>query len=206
MATQPIITRDTILKMVSLLDFCYRLGVNHAYAQNDEGLAREFIDKHAETGVYGFLTDEGNVSVLEWQLRLTKEARLTSMYGSMYQYFNHMGRFACNYLSCFLPIAQDFYNKGVKDYYDAPDGCDIAQFNDARRVWWSQKGLLKVVAREYVEEIQLMCFERQRRDTAYLEEHRGNYKATKVALIPIRYDWFIRAVGLALSAKTKDYA
>lgn len=202
MATQPIITRDTILKMISLLDFCYRLGVNHSYAQNDEGLARDFVSMHSATGIYGFLTDDTcNVGVLEWQLRLTKQARLTSMWGSMNEYFNRMGRFGTNYLSCFLNIAQDFYNRGVLAYYDAPHAGDIAQFNAARRVWWSPKGLLKVQPREYVEVIQLMCFDRKRRDMEYLEEHAEDYKAKKVALRPVHYDWFIRAAGLGLSAK-----
>lgn len=205
MATQPIVDRDTILKMISLLDFCYRLGVTDAHAQDDEGLCREFIEKTSQPGVYGFLTDGYNVGVLEWQLRLTKQARLTSMFGSMYQYFNRMGRFSSNYLSCSLPVAQEFYNKGVTDYCTAPDGCDLVQFNDAKRVWWSHKGLLKISAREFVETIQLMCFDRQRKDNAYLEENAADYKARKIALKEKHYYYFIRAVGLALAQGKNNY-
>lgn len=205
MATQPIIDRNTILKMISLLDWSYRLGVNNAYQANDEGLCRAFIEKTSQPGMYGFITDDYNVGVLEWQLRLTKEARLTSMFGSMYQYFGRMGRFGQNYLSVFLPIAQDFYNKGVQDYCAAPYACDMARFNSARRVWWSPKGLLNVKPREYVETIQLMCFDRQRRDSAYLEENAADYKAQKVALRAQHYDWYIRAVGLSIPINNKSY-
>ena len=205
MATQPIIDRDTILKMVSLLDWSYRLGVNNAHQVNDEGLCRAFIEKMSQPGLYVFITDDHNIGVLEWQLRLTKEARLTSMFGSMYQYFGRMGRFGQNYLSVFLPIAQEFYNKGVLDYCEAPYACDMARFNDARRVWWSPKGLLNVKNREYVETIQLMCFDRQRRDSAYLEDNAADYKAKRVALRAQHYDWFIRSVGLAMPIKNKSY-
>lgn len=45
MATQPIIDRAPPLKMVSLLDWSYRFGVNNAHQADDEGLCRAFIEK-----------------------------------------------------------------------------------------------------------------------------------------------------------------
>lgn len=201
MATQPIVTRDTILRMIGLLDWVYRLGIQHSRELNDEGASREFLDTHNEVGVYGFITDGYNVGVLEWQLRLQKEARLTSMFGSMYQYFLRMGRYGQNYLSCFLPIAQEWYNLGVQDYIDNPHACDYSVFNGKTRVRWTKKGLLNIKPKEYVEMIQLQCFDLQRKHAAYLEEHADDYKARKIALREQYWTWYIRAVGLALTAK-----
>lgn len=198
--TQPIITKDVITKTISLLDWCYRLGVKHTREINDEGAAREFLDTHNEVGVYGFLSDGLNVGVLEWQLRLQKEARLTSMFGSMYQYFLRMGRFSANYLSCFLPIAQMWHNLGVQDYIDNPHACDYSVFNGKTRVRWTKKGLLNIKPKEYVEMIQLQCFDLQRKHAAYLAEHADDYKARKVAIKEQHWTWYIRAVGLALTS------
>lgn len=198
MATQPIIDRGVILRMIGLLDWCYRLGVKHAREMNDEGASREFLDTHNEVGVYGFLSDGLNVGVLEWQLRLQKEARLTSMFGSMYQYFLRMGRYGQNYLSCFLPIAQEWYNLGVQDYIDNPHACDYSVFNGKTRVRWTKKGLQNIKPKEYVEMIQLQCFDLQRKHAAYLTEHADDYKARKVAIKEQHWTWYLRAVGLAL--------
>lgn len=106
MATQPIVTKNLVSQMISLLDTLYHWGVRDSHALCDEGAAREFLESHSETNVYGFLTDTCPISALEWQLRLIQQARLTSMFGSMYQYFTRMGRFSANYLSVFIPLAQ----------------------------------------------------------------------------------------------------
>lgn len=198
--TQPIVTRDTILRMIGLLDWCYRLGVRQARELNDEGAAREFLDTHNEVGVYGFLSDGLNVGVLEWQLRLQKEARLTSMWGSMYRYFNRMGEYGANYLSCFLPVAQMWHNLGVQDYIDNPHACDWAVFDGKTRVWWTKKGLLNIKAKEYVEMIQLQCFDLQRKHAAYFVAHSDDYKARQLILSEKRWLSYIRAVGLALTS------
>lgn len=201
--TQPIVTRDTILRMIGLLDWCYRLGVRQARELNDEGAAREFLDTHNEVGVYGFLSDGLNVGVLEWQLRLQKEARLTSMFGSMYQYFLRMGRFGANYLSCFLPIAQMWHNLGVQDFIDNQHACDWAVFDGKTRVRWTKKGLLNIKPKEYVETIQLQCFDLQRRHIEYLKQHSDDYKARKIVLSEKQWSWFIRSLGLALEKHRK---
>lgn len=203
MATQPVITRDTISKSISLLDTLYHWGVRDCHALNDEGAAREFIETHSETNVYGFLTDEQPISVLEWQLRLIQQARLTSMYGSMYQYFQRMGKFANNYLSTFVPLSMRWYVRGVQDYCDNPNAADYAIFEDSKRVFWSERGLRKFNNREAVETIQLDCFALQRRDAAYLAAHADDYKAKKVALREQHFQWFIRAVGLALQKRSE---
>ena len=53
-----------------------------------------------------------------------------------------------------------------------------------------------------MEVVQLDCFELSRRDAEYLKDHADDYKARRVALREQHYLWFIRAVGLCLSAKS----
>ena len=202
MANTPIITRALFFQMISLLDRLYHWGVRDSFRLEDEGAAREFIETHMQTNVYGFVTDEYDVSVLEWQLRLIKEARLTSMFGTMYHYFQKMGRFSSNFLSVFVPLAQRWYVKGVQDYYDNADKADYAIFEDCKRVFWTKKGLRKYNNKEAVEVVQLDCFELSRRDAEYLKDHADDYKARRVALREQHYLWFIRAVGLCLSVKS----
>lgn len=194
---QGTISRTMVHKMISLLDWCYRLGVKHAYRVNDDGLALEFIEKHREVGVYGFMTDNYNISVVEWQLRLLCEARRCSLYGVMYSYFEFMGRYGANFLSCFIPVAQEWYNMGVEDYTAAPSACMMDEFDYVTRVRWSGDGLLKVKIEDYVQMIQLQCFGMKRQHDEFLQTY-GHVSADRhKALVPRRWDMFIRAIGMA---------
>lgn len=201
MATQPIITREVVSKMISLIDWCYRMGVSDAHKQSDEGLVREFCERTKEPGVFGFLTDDFSISWQEFALRLLSKARMTSWNGSMARYMNQMGRYGNNYLSCFLPLAQIWYCKGCKDYADAPTSCDMAVFNGRTRVYWTANGVRKVDNRRYVDELQLETFVLERRDGA-VREANTEYDAKKAgALKPKHYQYFRTAIGLALTTK-----
>lgn len=192
------INRYMVQRMISLLDWCYRLGVKHAYHVNDDGLALEFIENHREIGVYGFMTDSYNIGVVEWQLRLLCEARRCSLYGVMYSYFEYMGRYGANFLSCFIPVAQEWYNMGVEDYTAAPSACMIDEFDDASRVRWSSDGLLKIKPEDYVQTIQLQCFGMKRRHDEFLQTYGCTSANKHKALVPKRWDMFIRALSIAV--------
>ena len=89
---RPIINRAVALSTISLVDYCYRMGVVDAHRIGDEGLAREFLDKVSQTGVYGFLNEEGiTMNWKEWTLRLMAQARMTSWNGAMTRYFSLIG-------------------------------------------------------------------------------------------------------------------
>lgn len=196
MKVPPIITRDVVQKMISLLDWSYRLGVEGAYEVNDEGLCLEFLERTAQPGVYGLLPDL-YMGWLEWSLRLMSKARSTSWNGTMSRYLQAAGRFGSNYLSCFYLLAQHFYNWGVKSYISAPYSNDIELFRSKTRVLWTEKGLKPINNRRYVDEVQMICFDLQRRDKE-IWEREADYNAKKVALKEKHYEWFIRAVGLAV--------
>lgn len=202
MATQPIITRAIALNIISLVDFCYRKGVIDAHRISDEGLAREFLDKISEVGVYGFLNEEGaTMGWQEWTLRLMAQSRMTSWNGVMTRYFSLMGKVGQNYLSAFIPVSVRFYAKGISDYIDAPNAADIALFNDRNRVYWTQEGIKQINSRQYVDDIMLFCFDLHRRDEAIWNNDTAYDAKKKGALKPVHYEWFIRAIGLATAKK-----
>ncbi len=203
MATQPIITRDTMNKMLSLLDYCYRLGVETAHGLQDEGLAREFLERTKAPGAYGILSESPIYTTWqEWMLRLIAKARSTSWNGAMSQFMGKIGRFGANYLSAFLPVSFLYYRRGIEDYVNAPEAADYNVFCGKTRVRWTKKGLKNVNPQEWVQAIQLDCFDLERRDNAILEaEGQTEYKAKRIALTPKQYEHFRMAVGLAAQKK-----
>ena len=198
MATQPIITRGVVSQIISILDYCYRLGVEAAREVEDEGLCREFLDCTKEPGVYGLLSENPvYITWQEWTLRLMAKARSTSWNGGMVQYLNRMGRFSNNYLSCLIPLSQVFHNRGISDYLNAPTAVDFAMFQSKSRVWWTKNGLKAVNNRTWVDELQMICFDLERRD-AEVWERETAIKAKKVALTQKQYEMFRRSVGLVM--------
>lgn len=172
------------------------MGVESARELEDEGLAREFLERTKEPGVYGLLSATPLYTTWqEWTLRLMSKARSTCWNGAMMQFFNRMGRFGTNYLSAFMPISQMFYNKGISDYLNAPNAVDFALFQSRSRVWWTSKGLKNVNPRQWVDELQLMSFDLERRD-AVVWERETAFMAKKVALTAKQYEMFRRSVGI----------
>lgn len=196
MATQPIITRSVVSQIISILDYCYRLGVEAAREVEDEGLAREFIERTSKPGVYGLFSDNPvYVTWQEWTLRLMAKARSRCWNGGMVQYLNRMGRFSNNYLSCLIPISQVFHNRGISDYLNTPSAADFVQFQGRTRVWWTKNGLKPVNNRTWVDELQIISFDLERRDAEVWERETAT-QAKKVALTAKQYEMFRRSVGL----------
>ena len=196
MPTPPIIDKSTVSRMISLLDWVYRLGVESAREVEDEGLCREFLDRTKEPGVYGLLSENPvYITWQEWTLRLMAKARSTSWNGAMVQFLNRLGRFGSNYLSAFIPCSMVFYCRGISDYLNAPTAVDFAMFQSKSRVWWTKNGLKAVNNRTWVDELQMICFDLERRD-AEVWERETAIKAKKIALTQKQYEMFRRSVGL----------
>ncbi len=206
MTTPPIINLSVVKQIVSMLDSIYRSGVNDARRYADEGGAMEFVEEVSKVGVYGFLGgDCVKMRVLEWQLRLIERARMTAMYGIMYNFLNRTGRFGSNYLSVFYVVAKEYYLRGIKDYY-ATCGCvDIDKFNLRTRKRLTRNGLCNVNTPQFVQDIQLICFELMRKHAEYREEHEGDIKECRKTLSEKRFDWFIRAMSLGLIRKPETW-
>lgn len=202
MPIQPIVNRNIMLNIISLADFCYHKGVEDMYYIGDEGLAREFLEKTSQPGIYGFLNENGTLyGWQEFTLRLMAQARLTSWNGAMNNYFIKMGRFQQNYLSVFIPCAMAFIRKGINDCILYGRDLDISKFNAKRRVFLTGRGFVNISHQRYVDELQLYCFDLQRRDEE-IYANNTEYEAKKLgALKPRLYELFRRAIGLVLFKK-----
>lgn len=190
-----VIDRATCNALIRLLDRIYRMGVMDAYKVNDEGECADFIERTKEPGVYGRVIDGHTMDCNEWQLTLIVEARKQVMHGAMYRYFNRTKIYGQNYLSVLLPIAQDFYNKGMQDYNANPNATSLAIFNDTKRVWWNKK-LKSVSTHEYIEQIQLFCFARKHSDEGF-----GAKKALKKGY----YDIFAKVMNACIIRREEWY-
>lgn len=201
---QPIITTQVARSIISLVDYCYRLGVFDAYEVGDEGLAREYLGEVSKVGVYGFLNDDFQaIDWEEWMLRLLAGARNTSWRSVMASLYSMVGKRPNNsYIGAFVPISQMFYAKGVRDYSNYSNSCNIEVFRGRTKTQWTARGLISFSIPRYADEIQLACYDLARRDEKAIEEAESKIKATKSgALIRRQYERFIRAVSLAI-AKT----
>lgn len=198
------VTKTIISRMLSLLDFCYKKGVEAARTAQDEGLSREFLERTQDAGEYGLLSEDPiYVDWEEWMIRLRNSARESAWSGVMAKFIrDDIRAFGANYLSAFIPVSFCFYRRGIKDFNDAPGGADYEVFMGRNRVWWTPSGLRNIKPEEYVDYIQILTFSLQRRDQAVFEtEGMTVYKAKKRALTPKQYDSFRMAVGLASNKK-----
>ncbi len=159
-------------QMVKMLDELYRQGVNDCIAAEDDGRCREFLEATAQPGTYGLLTDGYYIGPKEWQLRLMVIAGRISLKSPMYRLFCRMGNYQTNYLGCFLPLACDFYRKGIQDILAYEHLFDATIFNIKTRVWVTSKGIRKASNDEFQNEIQQMCFNRKRAEQAFIEGYK----------------------------------
>lgn len=168
MATQPLITKPDVSRLLRLFDRMYKLGVEDGYQHSyDEGLCREHIETTNYPGNFGLIRDGFISDEIDWQLTLQREAKAMKIYEAVRKMFIRMGAWArSNFYSCILPVAQDFYNMGVEDFLANPSADTIITFMEDRRVWWGGK---RVDTYGYVEKIQGFCGKRMRSEAAALE-------------------------------------
>ena len=193
------------LTLVKAFDRLYHLGVRHAAELDDEGLCRERVDATSnEPGVYGYLTDRRLLNARRWLLRVCEVVGRVSYGSSLYRIITRMGNVTSNYIGCFLPIAQDFYNKGVMDYLQYGHTADLALFEGKSRMWFTDKGLKYQTAWDYKAQIQTFCGDRQDMEAECMERYVdvrtskyqriGENDLLKRCHNPRHYDQFITSI------------
>ncbi|MCM1216529.1 MAG: hypothetical protein NC209_03955 [Alistipes sp.] len=191
-----VVDRSVANMLIRLFAVSYKLGVNDAFAASDEGLCRQHVEQTQQPGYFGRVGDDISHDALYWQIKLKEAVYRSGFYEPLCRYLRNMGRYGHNYLSVALPIAQEFYNRGLTDYCKAPGGCEIALFNDANKAWWTAKGPRNVKTEEYVEQVQLMTFQRQ-----HIDEGGDPKKVLKSR----HYELFRRCIGMALASRESYY-
>lgn len=174
--------------LMKLFYACYRLGVNHAAEEQDEGLCRAHIEKTRQPGVFGTILSEYANSDLFWQLELEKLAIEGGFSNAFTLYRRNAGAIYRNYYSVAYEIAQDFYNAGLKDYCDAPSAVDIQAFNHCdlhNRVKWSRHGIKAWKMERWVSDAQMFALQRQ---------HLSARSDAKLKATDKHYTFFIRGI------------
>lgn len=159
-----LLNRKNSKKLLSLLDFVYKQGVLDAYEIDDEDACRDFIATHKANITFGLLEIGDDVmSWKEWRWVLTTWCRQARLYTVSKEYLDHItGK---NYLWAVLPVAFDFYLKGIEEWLNYPNPMDIEVFRAKPRKRWDMtnaKATKNISFEELVNEVQRLCFERGR--------------------------------------------
>lgn len=209
--TKQMFDKQMGLTMVKAFDRLYHLGVRHAAELDDEGLCRERFDATTnEPGVYGYLTDRRLLNPRRWLLRICDVVGRVAYGNPLYRIVTRMGNVTSTYIGCFLPIAQDFYNKGVMDYLRYGHLSDLTLFDSKSRMWFTDKGLKYQTAWDYKAKIQTFCGNRQEMEIEYMEQYVdvrtskyqriGENDARKRCRNPKHYDQFSASIAVITQA------
>lgn len=176
-----LITIGVARGLIALYNAMYKLGVMDAERVGSEGICEEFADEVRVPAVYGRVIDGYTVSQKEWCALLLSIAAHSNGVNDETQRFIAQGFFNNTYFTCALPIAQEFYIKGMEDFNAYPYIHDFTKFDNHRMERWTRDGIVPHSRRKLFIELQTLCFYRQRID---------NNSDSKKALRGKRYEWF----------------
>jgi hypothetical protein len=151
-----------------LFDALYKLGVEDAIAIGNESQCEEFCDRMYRAECFGRIINDFTYSWREWKYRLTQVVYDDVMYRKQcLKFFDCISSYS-TYLACVMPIAMDFYMKGLKDYAKYPNSANWVKFKDKGFTLW-EKSPRKVTMDEFVRLLTGFCYDRMRIDQEAIE-------------------------------------
>jgi hypothetical protein len=163
-----LITKHEASCILYTFDFLYKYGVSDAKESHDEMLCNELIGKTVTPGTYGRVSDNEFKNGSEWLLTIAYLLRGNRNLTTMRKFMNRITR--NNFLGCFLPLSQDFYNMGMKSFWTYPKSSYIDVFMSQPFMRWGDK--LKNIKRdEIIEDMQMMCYDRAKTDQDNLNKY-----------------------------------
>lgn len=154
--------------LMRLFDQCYKLGVKDGIDVGNESQCEEFCDKMYRAECFGRIVLDYEYSWREWKFRLSQMIYEDTKYRHQgLKYFECVTTYA-SYLACVLPIAMDFYMKGLKDYASYPNSENWVKFNSKSFILW-EKNLRKSTSDEFLRFLTGFCYDRIRIDQAAIE-------------------------------------
>ena len=177
---QSIITIKVARGLITLYNAMYKLGVMDAEQVGSDGICEEFSEQVRVPTVYGRVTDGYTMSQKEWCATLM---RISAKWRVNDDCQRFLAQSFCNntYFTCALPIAQEFYIKGMEDFNAYPHIHDFTNFDNSKMERWTRNGIVSWTRKEIFIELQMLCFQRQRID---------NDSDDRKALKGKRYEWF----------------
>lgn len=156
-----IINRRTARQTFRFFDACYRQGVLDAYNIDDEEKCKDFVNRMKSPKKFSLLYVDYDMTWQEWRAILFRWCITERLIIFADEVLNRIKTYS-GYLSVFLPIAMDFYCKGILDFVAYPNPTKIVKFKSTKRIYW--KTFTKISAMEFVSDVQLFSFERIRID------------------------------------------
>lgn len=129
------LNRTTAPMIVRLFDLCFRHGVFHACAVEDDFQVREFIKKHEFAGTFGILGDELEYDWQMFRFMLYRWARENRMRRLSEEYLIMVRK--KDYLWAVLPYCMWFYMLGMKEWLEYPSPQAIELFKTRTKRHWS---------------------------------------------------------------------
>lgn len=152
-------THAESLAILRIFGDAYKAGLRDAEWVNDAGRCEEHITSTSVDRIYGRVTESRNDSWKEWRHRLLlmKDSRLANVRAVdfIHRIDNHW-----RIEGCLLPLAQDFYNQGLRDWNENPvsrvfNGLDVMRFPR-----WTRNGLKNRTFKQMWVDMQTFAFER----------------------------------------------
>lgn len=159
-----LLDRSTVKLVLRLLDFSFRQGVLDACKYQDEFRCREFIKERRENLNYGVLDIDEPLDWVEWRYILTKWSIKGRFHKVSVKFLDRIT--TVNYNWVILPVAQEFYIRGIEEFLEYPNGRNLELFKSKHRVHWYYNGkpFKYITNDDIVTAIQDICYEKKRKD------------------------------------------
>lgn len=149
-----------------LLDNAYKLGVTDALEYRDALAAETFIEKLRMPGVFGTL----RVGYTDWRsfsAIISSEMTGKQCYRLCAEWLFNIRGFNQDYRCVIVIMMQEFYIKGVEDYYKNPVKQLYDSFMEKIHMIWHLRCLRK--SADYINEMQMVIINRMKVQNEYDE-------------------------------------
>lgn len=184
------IDRPTALVLSRVIMECYRRGINDAFENiDDEGLILGHIEETKGCKRFGFIGETAS-SYLWWRNRLLDIGEKMGRYKTVDEYLSKRvgGKLGTNFFSVFIVLTVEFYNRGLLDYLNNPNG-SLAKFNESSWwQWWGERSSKKFDIRRFRSRVQDICIRRSEKILQGGED----------PISPNQYELFMTAFSLSL--------
>lgn len=151
-----------------LFDNCYKMGVEDGISIGNEMQCVEFCEKMYRAEKFGRIVYDYEYSWREWKYRLSQMIYNDNKWRKQgLKYFDCVSYYG-SYLACVMPIAMDFYMKGLKDYAEYPNRDNWVKFKSKSFMLWG-KIVRKSNMDEFIRFLTGFCYDRIRIDQEAIE-------------------------------------
>lgn len=156
----------TSMSIRLLLDTSYKLGVTDAMDYRDALAAETFIEQLRKPGMFGTL----RAGYVDWRLFtsiISTEMTGKACYRKCANILFNIPSLRASYRGVLVIMMQEFYIKGVEDYYRIPNKFLYDSFIEVRHMIWHLRCCRK--KEDYINEMQMIVIERMKAQSEYDE-------------------------------------